>query len=223
MPVDEHKTEPRLTFYHRHRSLLLGALAGGLVFALATSARPTASNLLIGWLAGVAIYLVLAWYRMLGATADEMRRRAASLDSSDSLLLMLASAATLASMGGIAVEMHGLKDGAPGEAWLHAAFAGGTILMSWLFLHTLFTVHYAHRYYAGPKRGGGLKFPDDPPEPEFWDFLYFSFTIGVAAQTADVAVSSAEMRRLTLAHSVLSFFFNTTILALAVNVGASLV
>ena len=221
--MSEQKTEPRLTFYHRHRSLLLGALAGTLVFTLLTSARPTASNFLIGWLAGIAIYLVLAWYRMLTATADDMRHRAASLDSSDWLLLMLASAATLASMGGIAVELHGLKDAAQGGAWLHAAFACVTILMSWLFLHTLFTVHYAHRYYAGPKGGGGLKFPDNPPEPDFWDFLYFSFTIGVAAQTADVSISSASIRRLALLHSVLSFFFNTTILALAVNVGASLV
>ena len=97
-----------------------------------------------------------------------------------------------------------------------------TILISWVFLHTLFTIHYAHHFYGGADEESGLKFPDGIDEPGYWDFLYFSFTIGVAAQTADVAVSSTSMRKLTLLHAVLSFLFNTTILALAINVGASL-
>jgi uncharacterized membrane protein len=96
-----------------------------------------------------------------------------------------------------------------------------------VFLHTLFTLHYAHRFYGGDDdgdgvKGDGLKFPEGVAEPLYWDFLYYSFTIGVASQTADVATTSTAMRKLTLLHSVLSFLFNTTILALAINVGASL-
>jgi uncharacterized membrane protein len=83
-------------------------------------------------------------------------------------------------------------------------------------------VHYAHRYYGGEDTAEGLKFPDAVSEPIYWDFLYYSFTIGVASQTADVSTTTTTMRKLTLLHSVLSFLFNTTILALAINVGASL-
>ena len=211
-----------VVFVRRHQSIAIGAVVGAIVF-LVSSAVWTADNLLASWLSGAIVYIGLTWWRMLTASVTRLRHRAAELDSSDVVLLILASGAALASMGGIAVELHGLKDAGTGEALWRGGLAAATILVSWLFLHTLFTVHYAHRYYAGQNGGGGLKFPDNPQEPMFWDFLYFSFTIGVAAQTADVSVTSMPMRRLVLLHSAISFFFNTTILALAVNVGASIV
>ncbi len=93
--------------------------------------------------------------------------------------------------------------------------------MSWFFVHTIMTLHYAHDHYS-PRAGGRLEFPDKPPEPSYGDFLYFAFTIGAAAQTSDVTIASPRIRRVVLLHTVLSFLFNTTILALAVNVGASL-
>lgn len=210
-------------FIRRHQSLTVGAVAGVAVFAFLTSAQLTSDNLLFGWVVGALIYIALTWYRMLTTDVHRLRRRAAALDFSDSLLLILASGAALASMAGIAVELHGLRDIGPSDIWIRAGVAVSTILISWVFLHTLFTVHYAHRYYAGAHGGEGLTFPENPQEPVFWDFLYFAFTIGVAAQTADVSISSMPMRRLALLHSVLSFFFNTTVLALAVNVGASFV
>ncbi|MBN9030076.1 MAG: hypothetical protein BGO05_16550 [Rhizobiales bacterium 63-7] len=211
-----------LVFMRRHQSIVVGVVVGIAVFLL-TSAVWSTDNLLTSWVAGAVVYVVLTWRRMLTASVTRIRHRAADLDSSDVVLLILASGATLASMGGIAVELHGLKDAGASEALWRGGLAAATILISWLFLHTLFTVHYAHGYYAGQDGGGGLKFPDNPQEPVFWDFLYFSFTIGVAAQTADVSVTSMPMRRLVLLHSAVSFFFNTTILALAVNVGASIV
>ena len=130
--------------------------------------------------------------------------------------------AALASLAAIAVELHGIRDS--GGARIEGGrlmLAGGTILASWIFVHTMFALHYAHDYYAGGDDRGGLKFPTDTP-PDYWDFLYFSFTMGAASQTSDVTVVASRMRRFVLAHTILSFLFNTTVLALAINVGASL-
>jgi uncharacterized membrane protein len=136
--------------------------------------------------------------------------------------MALSILAALASIAGIALELHAAKGADASEALVRSLGAIATILISWAFLHTLFTVHYAHRFYGGEAKGEGLKFPEGNDEPIYWDFLYYSFTIGVASQTADVATTSVTMRKLTLLHSILSFLFNTTILALAINVGASL-
>ena len=108
-----------------------------------------------------------------------------------------------------------LKD--QGE-WRHVALAASTVVLSWTFLHTIFAVHYAHEYYSGPDRG--LEFPGDEP-PDYWDFIYYSFVIGTACATADVNVASKGLRRITTLHCIVAFFFNTTILALTVNIGAS--
>ena len=159
---------------------------------------------------------------MLRATVSDFRRRSEDLDFSDTFVLFLSIAAAVASIAGIGLELHSVKDAPPDVAFARAIAAVVTILISWVFLHTLFTIHYAHRFYGGPDKGEGLMFPDKIEEPTYWDFLYFSFTIGVAAQTADVAVSSRIMRKIALLHAILSFLFNTTILALAINVGASL-
>ena len=99
-----------------------------------------------------------------------------------------------------------------------------TILCSWFFVHTIYAIHYANEYYGDDvdaRDRQGLKFPHED-EPDYWDFLYFSVNLGAAAQTSDVIVVSKRMRRLVLAHTILSFLFNTTILALAVNIGAGL-
>lgn len=210
-------------FYSLHQSIVIGAICGlGLLTFLAMRGLST-TGLIASWNLGALIYIGLTWRRMLAADAERLRHRAAKFDFSDSLILVLASLAALASMGGIAAELHGV-DKADGPLMLaRVAVAIATIAVSWFFLHTLFTVHYAHRYYAADDGGSGLKFPDAPLEPEFWDFLYFAFTIGVASQTADVSVTSTPMRKVTLLHSILSFLFNTTVLALAVNVGASLI
>ncbi len=94
--------------------------------------------------------------------------------------------------------------------------------MSWFFLHTIFAIHYAHEFHASDAGTPDLIFPGGE-EPDYWDFLYFAFTIGATAQTSDVGVAARRIRRTVLAHAVFSFFFNTGILALAVNVGASLI
>jgi uncharacterized membrane protein len=213
---------PVIAFIHKHFAVVAAVIASIVVFALLTSGRFNAGNFLASWNAGAAVYIVLTWHRMLTADVGRIRKRSADLDFSDSLILALSILAALASIAGIALELAGLKDAPPSVAAFQAGVAFATILISWVFLHTLFTTHYAHRFYADPGAKPAIIFPEHIDEPIYWDFLYFSFTIGVAAQTADVAIATMPMRRLALLHSVLSFLFNTTILALAINVGASL-
>ncbi|MBB3317369.1 MULTISPECIES: DUF1345 domain-containing protein [unclassified Rhizobium] len=206
----------------KHMVFVVAVAAGLVTFLLLTSREVNPQNLIVAWNVSAIVFTALTWRRMLRASVASIRKRAEDLDISDVVLLALSILAAVASIAGIALELHFAKEAGPSEALARALVAIVTILNSWFFLHTLFTVHYAHRYYGGSHKGDGLKFPESTKEPIYWDFLYYSFTIGVASQTADVATTSVTMRKLTLLHSILSFLFNTTILALAINVGASL-
>jgi len=158
---------------------------------------------------------------MIRSDVHELRLRASRHDEGEWTIILLSMAATLLSLVAIGAELMQVSQGDPLRIW-RAALAAVTILMSWLFVHTIMAQHYAHDYYLREGNSPGLLFPDKLKEPDYWDFAYFAFTIGVAAQTADVAIASPRIRRVALAHSVLAFFFNTAILALAINVGASL-
>lgn len=206
-----------------HPAILFGLAAGLVVGVLAGNGSWSADSLILGWDAGVVVYLAISWYFMLSRTATTIRRRANDIDLPDSQILFFSLAAAAASLTVIFLLLQSIHDSGDHPLSARPYEAVGTILLSWIFVHTLFTVHYAHTFYANEGADRGLRFPEDCREPVYWDFLYFSFTIGVAAQTADVAVTSMPMRRLVLAHSIMSFLFNTTILALAVNVGASLI
>ncbi len=211
-----------MTYAIRHGSFIIAFAAGFAVFLLLTSRDVNAKNVLVGWNVTAIVFIAISWRKMLRATVSDIRRRSEDLDFSDTFVLFLSIAAAVASIAGIGLELHSVKD-APADVALERAMAAiVTILISWVFLHTLFTIHYAHRFYGGRGKAEGLVFPDKIEEPIYWDFLYFSFTIGVAAQTADIGLSSRTMRKIALLHAVLSFLFNTTILALAINVGASL-
>lgn len=110
---------------------------------------------------------------------------------------------------------------------LHVTLSGLTIVGSWLLVHTIFASHYARLYYQEGKtlaecKDDGLDFPGDT-EPDYWDFLYFSFVIGMTSQVSDVAVRSRTLRRLSLLHGILSFFFNTSLLAMTINLVAGLI
>ncbi|AGS23471.1 DUF1345 domain-containing protein [Rhizobium etli] len=220
--ADEEPASSLVALARKHESFIIAAVVGLVVFLFLTSREVSAGNILFGWNVSAIIFVALSWRKMLRATVETIRKRSADLDFSDTVLLALSIGAALASIAGIGIELHSIKEAPPDVALTRAGAAVLTILISWIFLHTLFTIHYAHYFYGGANEGSGLKFPDGIEEPGYWDFLYFSFTIGVAAQTADVGVSSTSMRKLSLLHAVLSFLFNTTILALAINVGASL-
>ena len=130
-------------------------------------------------------------------------------------------AAAVASLAAIVVEL-GSTDSAVG--WADLALGMGTILLSWLFLHIVFALHYAHEYYGerSDDRIGGLKFPGQQG-PDYWDFVYFSFVIAMTSQVSDVAITSKVIRRVATIHGVLSFFFNVSVLALTVNMVSSLI
>lgn len=211
-----------MIFIRRHPALAMALLTGAIGGMALVWHQRTVANALIVWNLAAFVYLAVVWVRMITSSVSRLKRRAAELDFSDSVILMLSVVAAIASLAGIGFELIGTRTGTTDERLMGAGLAMATVLISWTFLHTLFTLHYAHRYYSDDGDGGGLRFPEAGAAPEYWDFLYFAFTIGVAAQTADVSVTSMRMRRLVLVHSVLSFLFNTTILALAINVGASL-
>jgi len=134
-------------------------------------------------------------------------------------VLVLTVFAALASLGAILAEL-GVSPGASRTA-TQLALATTTIALSWAFTHTIFALHYAHDFYGdyGGKRSG-LNFPGEE-EPDYWDFVYFSFVIGMTSQVSDVAVTSQLIRRTVNAHGIVSFFFNATLLALTVNIAAS--
>lgn len=207
----------------RNRPSLSGALAvallaGGLA---AVWLRPTTA-VLTGWDCGVAAYILLAGILMSRATVASMRRRAKLLDPGKWGVLAGAVLASLAALVAIVAELVSAK-GSPHEG-MAAVLSGVTVLLSWGFLHVFFAQHYAHDYWLGGQSGQerSLDFPGNDA-PDYLEFLYFSFTVGMTAQVSDVTTRAAGMRRLVLMHGALSFLFNTAVLALGVNLAAGLV
>jgi uncharacterized membrane protein len=189
-----------------------------LVLFLPDGYRP-ASRLLVGWDAGVALYLLLVLTMIVRSSPDRVRREAALQDEGRITIPVLTVTAALASLGAIIF-------------WLRTASENETIaprvlallflttLLSWVFVHIMFALHYAHEYYAEHRgAGGGLRFPGNT-EPNYWDFLYFAFAIGTATQVSDVAVTSRAIRRTVTAHGMVAFVFNVTLIALTVSIAA---
>jgi uncharacterized membrane protein len=199
-------------------SLCLAALA----FLPTSLSGPTRA--LVAWDLGAGLYLALAWRMMLRETVEKMRWRARIQDDGAVAVLVLTLVAAVASLAAIALELVGCKDLPAAAETAHLVLAGVTILLSWCFVHTAFALHYAHEYYVerGAPHREGLQFPGPDP-PDYADFLYFSFVIGATSQTADISIASRTMRRLALLHGTLAFLFNTTLLALTVNIAASLI
>jgi uncharacterized membrane protein len=185
--------------------------------------RPV-TQLLIGWNAGTAVDLILAFLMMRRTDVDHIRRRAAVADEGALAIFLLSIGATLASVVAIVFELGVSKQATGVEALLHVLLATTTILLSWTFMHSIFSFHYAHEYYGERRDGaiGGLNFPDDKA-PDYLDFLYFSLVIGMTSQVSDVAISSKAIRRMAAIHGVLSCFFNLTVLALTVNMVSNLI
>ena len=207
------RTRPRLFL-----SVLLGLVTIAILFV--TCDWRVATKLLVGWDVGIGLYLVLAFSLMARSDVHRLRRRAANQDEGNSAILVLTVAAAVASLGAIFAELATVGGAArqPGQLILATA----TVVLSWAFIHSIFALHYAHEFYGEgrDRQIGGVAFPDDK-EPDYWDFTYFSFTIGMCAQVSDVTVSSKTIRRTVLAHSIISFLFNVTLLALTVNIAAS--
>jgi uncharacterized membrane protein len=205
----------------RPRLFICAALAIAVIAILfATTEWRAPTKLLIGWNLGIGLYLILAYKLMAHSDVHRIRRRAANQDEGSIALLVFVVIAAMASMAAIFSEL-ATTAGAnrqPGQLIL----ATSTIVLSWAFIHSMFALHYAHEYYGDGRDGivGGITFPNDS-EPDYWDFAYFAFTIGMCAQVSDASISSKIIRRTALSHSIISFIFNAALLALTVNIAAS--
>ncbi len=196
---------------------------GLLLFALLPDGRPLASRLLICWEIGAGLYLLLAWWMIWRSSVDHMRWRARVQDDGAAVVLFLTILAAIASLAAIVMELSGLKSLPPAQQGLHVIWTGATFAVSWLLVHTVFALHYAHVYYTlrGQQHDAPLDFPLQD-NPVYLDFLYFSVVIGMTSQTADVGIAATRLRRLVMVHGIVAFVFNTTLLALTVNIAAGL-
>ena len=232
-------TSPSDSFLLRNRYLanvfarprLLICVTLGVASALLLPAHwRAATRILTGWNLATWLYIVLVGLLMRKATPTSIRRRALMTDESRFVVLTLATLAAIVSLAAIFVQLGNVKDAVGLAKAMHLGLACATILSSWIFIHLMFAQHYAHEFFLErdaekllpEDERGGLRFPG-ARKPQFVDFLYFSFVIGCASQTADVETTSAEMRVITLLHGVISFFFNTTVLALTINIAAGLI
>ena len=205
-----------------HARLLISFAVGvAVTLLLMTTPWRISTKLLAGWDVGVGLYLILTYLQISGAPVSAIRRRAAIQDEGAAALLVLTPAAAIASLAAVVAELGNAQSG---EGWLNLAIGMSTILLSWLFLHIIFALHYAHEYYGerSDDQIGGLKFPG-LQGPDYWDFLYFSFVIAMTSQVSDVAITSKVIRRVVNVHGVISFFFNVSVLALTVNMVSNLI
>jgi uncharacterized membrane protein len=204
----------------RARPRLFASAAVGLVVTVALAVRPSwepATRLLVGWDLGITVYLVLAFEMMATSGVRRIRERAARQDEGRIAILVLTVAAALASLAAILVELG--TGGAGSRPAGRLVIATVTIVLSWGFIHTMFALHYAHDFYG--ERAGGLVFPGGEAAPDYWDFVYFSFVIGMTSQVSDVGITSKAIRRTVAAHGIVAFLFNVALLALTVNIAAS--
>jgi uncharacterized membrane protein len=209
-------SRPLRVIYARPRTFL-SILTGIAAFFLLPGALRLVTRLLIGWDIFVASYLVLVYIMMFRCGLSHIRRNAVLQDDGRFLIPLLTALGAFASLAAIVSELS--------EAHRHPPqliFATLTIALSWAAVHTAFALHYAHEYYRGAKPGG-LQFPsgDQHDHADYWDFVYFSFVIGMTAQVSDVGITDKTIRRTATAHGIISFVFNTALLALMVNIAAS--
>jgi uncharacterized membrane protein len=208
--------KPVRVVYARPRTFFSVAIGIAAFFLLPGSLR-LVTRLLISWDIFIALYLLLVYTMVLRSGLPHIRRNAVLQDDGRFLILLVTALGAFASLAAIVSEL-GAAHRSPPEL----VFATLTIALSWAAVHTAFALHYAHEFYRGA-RPGGLDFPKGHEDeyPDYWDFVYFSFVIGMTAQVSDVGVTDRMIRRTATAHGIISFGFNTALVALMVNIAAS--
>lgn len=202
--------------------IFIGFIAGVAVYVLEPWSLRPIQHALLSWDAGMWLYLVLIWERMIRANPQDVQRIAEREDEGAKIVLAIVTMAAILSIAAIVLELTSAKGHGVKTAAINYGLTAATLIGAWILIPTVFTLQYA-RYYHQPTGEESLRFPDKTLDPDYWDFLYFSFTIAVASQTSDVELCSREARRTALVQSVLSFFFNAAVLGLSVNIAASLV
>ncbi len=210
----------------RHR-FITGLLVSAATLYFIDDRFPWPTTFIITWMAFALSVIVMIWIAFLSSHPREVRKIAKIQDSSR---LMLFSFVIISSVASLAAVYYLLKSAkAPGgHADSYILMAITAVFVSWWLVHTIFTTRYAHIYYdtkaddGSTLKGGGLQFPDEN-EPDYLDFVYFSFVIGMTFQVSDVEISSRQIRRLAWLHGLISFIFNTAIVALSINIISGLV
>jgi uncharacterized membrane protein len=206
-----------------HPRLAASMLAGVVVAIFLPFHVQMVTRLLVGWNTAVWSYLLLMGWLMVHATREHVRSIAEREDETGLLVLVVLSAAALASLVAIVMELSTSK-GMPSPVRLeHYLLTGATVLGTWFFIGTLFTFHYARLFYQADADRLPLYFPENLRNPDYWDFLYFSFTIAAASQTGDVNIMTGSARKAALAQTILSFFFNVAILGFSINIAAGVI
>ena len=200
--------------------LFIGLAAGAAAWLLCPASLTTISRAVAAWDAFGVVTLLLLWAAIATADAERIRVVAASEDLSRAVSFIFVLVAASASLLAVVALLRTFHDSnAPTLAW-HIGLSAVAVGAAWLLVHTVFTLRYAHAYYDADDDGtdrGGLDFPGNDPEPDYLDIAYFAFVVGMTAQTADVSISSRTQRRLALLHGLISFVFNTTLVALVIS------
>jgi uncharacterized membrane protein len=205
----------------------LVALGLGIAVALLVPITDVVPRVLAGWNAGGWLYLILIGIKMGTAEIDGIKRQSTLERESRIVVLVVVIFGSIFTTLALFAQLMAMKSEQGFNRDVSLGLSISTIFLSWLLIHTVFAVYYAHEFHSegrarGGGTGGGLKFPDDRT-PDYLDFLYFSFVVGTTAQTSDVDVCSRAMRRMVMLHGILSFFYNTAVIALTVNLAAQLV
>ena len=210
-----------------HYRLVIAAITSTIAWYFAHQSYPAPATILMTWVAFALTVIIMDWIIILTSHPKDVRKIAILEDSSRTLIFLFVIVASIISLGAIILLLHSVK-GKSGEGVAFPVILSLTsVIVSWWLVHTLFTLRYAHLYYGTDKEAGntklyeGLNFPGEKL-PDYLDFVYFSFVIGMTFQVSDVEISSRQIRRLALFHAILSFVFNTAIVALSINVVAGL-
>jgi uncharacterized membrane protein len=222
-PVLHPSRDTRVTRFLQARwRLIFSTIVCVLLVTFLPDSYRLASRLLVGWDAGVALYLALVMWMIVRSDPERVKRESALQDEGRVAIPILTVTAGLASLGAI---VFWLRSASQTETILPGALAllFLTTLLSWVFIHMMFALHYAHEYYAEHRgEGGGLRFPGGG-EPNYWDFIYFAFAIGTATAVSDVQVTSRNIRQTVTAHGMVAFVFNVTMIALTVSIAGDAV
>jgi uncharacterized membrane protein len=205
-----------------HPRLWISFIAGTVMFFFLPHDWSTLSRVLLCWNGAVILFLALVLFWMTRLTAAQICTKYIEEDETAPFILLVVIIAAVASLFAIVEPLATMKQVSGSVRAAHFALAALTLIDSWLLVPAMFTTHYADMFYSSPADDRPLHFPNTP-EPVFWDFAYFSFTIAAACQTADVSTQHADIRRIVIAHTLISFLFNASILGFAINVTAGLI
>ena len=197
-------------------------MTGVLAFFLLPGAWEPISRILVSWNVGVVLFLVLIFTWMTRMSPQLICSRYIDEDESAPFILAVVVLAALLSVAAIVQPLATLKHVTGAERVAHMMLAAVTLVSSWLLVPTMFTTHYADMFYSASEEERPLQFPSTS-RPAFWDFAYFSFTIAAACQTSDVSTTNQAVRKVVIVHTLVSFFFNASILGFAINVTAGLI